>query len=81
MNSAAIFGSIFRKETAPCPMCQKHISRGEMNCSHCGHELTDLDIGILKQYIRKQQTYGRILGIIIIPAAIILFTWFFMLFE
>jgi len=81
MDSGGIFGSVFRKSSAPCPKCQKHINYGEMNCFHCGHELTDDDIGLLKQYIRKQRIYGRWLGIMVIPLSVLLFTWFFMLFE
>ena len=81
MDSGGIFGSVFRKSSAPCPKCRKHINHGEMNCAHCGHELTDDDIFVLKQYIRKQRVFGQILGVIIIPLALILLTWFFMLFE
>jgi len=81
MNSGGVFGSVLRKNSAPCPICKKHINYGEMSCCNCGHQLTDSDITSLKQYIRKQQNYGKLLGVITIPIAIMLFTWFFMLFE
>ena len=81
MNTGGIIGSPFKKNVAPCPMCQKHINHGEMSCPHCKHELTANDIHALKQYMNKQQSHGKRLGLIIIPAAILLFTLFFMLLE
>ncbi|TYK64164.1 hypothetical protein [Colwellia echini] len=71
----------YRKPTAPCPKCECHIKHGEMECYHCGYELTVDDIRTLKQYMRKQWFHGMWICLKIIPIAIILFALYFSLFE
>ncbi|KGJ87806.1 hypothetical protein GAB14E_4484 [Colwellia psychrerythraea] len=75
------FDSRYRKPCAPCPMCKKHINHGELECYHCGYELTVYDIRLLKQYMRKQKYNGIWLALKVPPIAIILFTIYFLLFE
>jgi hypothetical protein len=70
-----------RKETAPCPVCGKHIKRGEMECFHCNYELTVFDIRHLKKYMKYQKRKGGWLAIKIVPVLIFVLAFIFLLSE
>jgi hypothetical protein len=58
------------KESAPCPVCGKHIMRGEKECFHCNYELTVFDIRQMKKYMKHQKRKGAWLAIKIMPVLI-----------
>jgi uncharacterized membrane protein YvbJ len=72
---------IHRRESAPCPSCDKHILQDEMICCHCGYEFTAKDRRLHNLYIDHHRRKGKVLATKIFPILIVVLAILFFLWE
>ena len=79
--SMDFYFSIKKKDSAPCPSCDRHVLQDEMICCHCGYEFTAKDRRLHNLYIEHYKRKGKVLAIKVFPILFVVLTVVFVLWK